>query len=64
MVMSDTARLVAEREAIDIAEEAKDHAEPAVGQQQIDLKAAGHLTSFSVLSRNQTARRPSAWRGV
>lgn len=44
--MSDTERVVAEREAIGIAEEAKDHAELAVRQPQIDLEAAGHLTSF------------------
>lgn len=41
--MSDTECEVAEREAISIADEAKDHAELAVGQRQIDLEAAGQL---------------------
>jgi hypothetical protein len=41
--MSDAEREVAEREAIGIADEAKDHAELAVGRRQIDLEAAGQL---------------------
>jgi hypothetical protein len=50
-VMPDTKREVAECEAIGITDEAKDHAELAVGRRQIDLEASGQLrpvTAFGI----------------
>ena len=50
-MMPDTKREVAECEAIGITDEAKDHAELAVGRRQIDLEASGQLrpvTAFGI----------------